>query len=78
MKNEKRRVYYRGNKDRIIEKNHCNRVLRMTMITHPVNNFIVNEMNRRLEILNSNKSMDIYWDLVSAFMVNFHESYAGL
>ena len=78
LKNEKRRVYYRGNKDRIIEKAHCSRVLRMTLITLPVNNFIVNEMNRRLEILNGNKSMDIYWDVVSAFMVNFHESYAGL
>ena len=78
LKNEKRRVYYRGNKDRIIEKTHCNRVLRMTLITRPVDNFIVNEMNRRLEILNGGKSMDIYWDLVSAFMVDFHESYAGL
>ena len=63
---------------RIIEKTHCNRVLRMALIARPINNFIVNEMNRRLEILNSGKSMDIYWDLVSAFMVDFHESYAGL
>ena len=78
LKNEKRRVYYRENKDRIIEKAHCHRVRRMALIAQPVNNFIVNEMNRRLKILNSNENIEIYWDLVSAFMVNFHESYAGL
>ena len=39
LKNEKRRVYYRGNKDRIIEKAHCNRVLKMALIAQPVNNF---------------------------------------
>ena len=78
LKNEQRRLYYRENKDRIIEKAHCYKVRRMALLALPTNHFIVNEMNRRLEILNSNKSMDIYWDLVSAFMVNFHESYAGL
>ena len=78
MKNEKRRVYYRENKDRIIEKAHCYRVRKMASIAQPVNNFIVNEMNRRLEILKCNKNMDLYWNLVNAFMVNFHELYAGI
>ena len=50
----------------------------MALKAQPVNNFIVNEMNRRLEILKCNKNMELYWDLVNAFMVNFHELYAGL
>ena len=54
LKNEKRRVYYRE-KDRIIEKAHCYRVRKMALMAQPVNNFIVNEMNRRLEILKCNK-----------------------
>ena len=78
MKNEKRRVYYRENKDRIIEKAHCYRVRKMALMAQPVNNFIVNEMNRRLEILKCNKNMDLYWNLVNVVMVNFHELYAGL
>ena len=78
LRNEKRRIYYRENKDRLIEKAHCNRVRRMALIAQPINNFIVNEMNRRLKILNSDENMEIYWDLVSAFMVNFHDRYAGL
>ena len=48
MKNELRRVYYRENKDRIIEKAHCYKVRRMALIALPTNKFIVNEMNRRL------------------------------
>ena len=78
MKNEKRRVYYRENKDRIIEKAHCYRVRKMALKAQPVNNFIVNEMNRRLEILKCNKNMELYWDLVNDFMVNFHDRYAWI
>jgi hypothetical protein len=78
LRNEKRRIYYRENKDRIIEKAHCYRVRKMALKAQPVNNFIVNEMNRRLEILKCDRNMDLYWDLVNAFMVNFHQLYAGL
>ena len=78
LKNEQRRIYYRENKDRIIEKAHCYKVRKMALKSQPVNNFIVNEMNKRLEILKCNKNMVLYWDLVNDFMVNFHQLYAGL
>ena len=78
LKNEKRRLYYKENKDRIIEKAHCYRVRKMALMAQPVNNFIVNQMNRRLESLKGSQDMDLYWALINGFMVNFHESYAGL
>ena len=78
LKNEKRRIYYKENKDRIIEKAHCNRVLKMALIAQPINTFIVNEMKRRLEILNCNKNMEVYWNVVNDFMVNFHDRYAWI
>ena len=50
----------------------------MALIALPTNKFIVNEMNRRLEILKGNQNMELYWNLVNDFMVNFHDRYAGL
>ena len=78
LKNEQRRIYYRENKDRIIEKAHCYKVRRMALLALPTNHFIVNEMNKRLEILKGNQDMEIYWNVVNAFMVNFHQLYAGI
>ena len=78
LKNEKRRLYYKENKDRIIEKTHCYRVRKMAMNATPVNIFFINEMNRILEFLKGNQNIDLYWDLVNDFMVNFHDRYAGI
>ena len=78
LKNEQRRIYYRENKDRIIEKAHCYKVRRMALLALPTNHFIVNEMNKRLEILKGNQDMEIYWNVVNDFMVNSHHLYAGL
>ena len=74
LKNEKRRVYYRENKDRVIEKAHCNRVRRMALIALPTNKFIINGMDRILNF----KGMELYWQVVNDFMVSFHDRYAGL
>ena len=78
LKNEQRRIYYKENEDRIIEKAHCYKVRKMAMDATPINTFIINEMNKILEILKCNKNMELYWNLVNDFMVNFHDRYAGI
>ncbi len=48
FKNEKRRNYYRLNKERMFEKTYCYRVRKNAQVDQPMDKIIVNEMNRRL------------------------------
>ena len=72
--NEKRRDYYRDNKDRIIERCYCNRLLKQAR-SFPINLFIIAEMEKRLALLKGKSDMELYWSSINHFMIEFSERY---
>ena len=75
--NEKRRDYYRDNKERIIERSYCNRLLKQAR-AFPINLFIIAEMEKRLAILKGKSDMELYWSSINHFMMEFSERYPGV
>jgi len=74
--NEKRREYYKDNKDRIIERSYCNRHLKEAR-KYPINLFIIAEMKKRLALLKGKSDMEIYWQAINDFMMEY-SAYSGL
>jgi hypothetical protein len=78
VKKEKQRIYYRENKDKIIERTHCNSVKKIALNQTPINTFVLGEMNKRLKLLKENKTLDLYWSEVNYFMIHYHQRYSWI
>ena len=64
--------------DIIIERNYCSKALKIATNEIPLNTFIINEMNKRLELFKGKSDMDLYRNTINGFMMNFSERNSGL
>ena len=78
IRNDKRKLYYKENKDSLIERYYLNSLLKITNEHQPRNFFILDEIKKRLLLLKDNTQMELYWQTVNDFMVNFHHIHPGL